>query len=182
MTKAIYIIGPESSGNRLMLRLMLAAGCRGELRDDNSQPFDNGFPSDNGEPIAYLRTVPHAQKVHDPKDDILKLRKLGYDVMAIVMVRDWYPMCRSQVTTKHVTTLFEAEQRSMGALGLIFHALHVSNTPFVVVTYSGLVNRPVAMGHWLFGYLGFPLPIEIEAIHNADHKWWAQYLEAVGMA
>jgi hypothetical protein len=162
-----------------MLRLMYAAGCQGELRNDNSQLYDDGFPPDNGKPIAYLRTMPHAQKMYDPKDDILKLRKLDYDVMAIVMVRDWYPMCKSQVAVKHTVTMFEAEQRARQGLNLIFHALHVCTVPYIVVTYAGLFMHPDELTCWLFNYLDLEHPMFTEEITDEDDKWWSPYqLEA----
>jgi len=109
VNRCYLLCGPESAGNRLVARMLLAAGCRG--RAAPRQPFDvpgdwHGFqpPSSGRGPIVWIRSFPHGHPPVWVSLDKLCLHLLnkGYSPHLIVTVRDPHCMARSQrLTHRH---------------------------------------------------------------------------------
>lgn len=176
MTNAILVMGAESSGNRLMLRILHAAGCAGKLHEDNSQDFDTYLPPASDTPIAWLKTFPHAQEYPDMDAWYNKLRSAGYQVGgAVVMIRDWFPMLSSQVAIKHAPDHIMCNARSQGGLVRIFEGLHEYSIPFFTVTYSGLVHHTKPLLTWLLPQLDARLQVPDIDVYDGDEKWWEKY-------
>ena len=172
MTNAILVMGAESSGNRLMLRILHAAGCAGKLHEDNSQDFESHLPLANGTPIAWLKTFPHAQEYPSLNMWSKQVKAAGYKPTFIVMLRDWFPMISSQVSVGHVATAERAIARSSRGLALIFEWLLMHEAEFVTVTYSGLVHHTKPLLTWLLPQLDARLQVPDIDVYDGDLKWW----------
>ena len=170
MTLAVMVLGAESSGNRLMTRLLIAAGCDGD--GDVFQRLDAGIPPAGTQPIVWLRSVPHNNEFPALGACFRLLRTQGYRVKAVVMLRDWQPMTRSQVETGHTPSPELAEERTRQAYPHIFNALLAADVPYVTVTLEGLIARPESVLRWLTNWLGLPMPDTHETIRDVDEKWW----------
>lgn len=103
--KAFVVIGPESSGTRIVTRLFCAVGCLGGY--EHVQPLDcfieNGgdFPYVKGRDIVFRRSVPHANQVPDICRIQDKFEREGFDVYWIIVIRDWYCTIASAAEHKH---------------------------------------------------------------------------------
>lgn len=113
--KAVFVIGPESSGTRLMTRLLIRAGCVGD--DTHFQPFDtHGLPAaSEGRDVVWRRSLPHGGQWPDLVGMIQDARELGYDVRVVFMQRDDNVLILSQVAATHARTAEEAETHIMRA-------------------------------------------------------------------
>ena len=99
-TSAYLVLGPESSGTRLMTRILIAAGCAGY--DGHDQVFDTALPIADGRPIVWRRSVPHRREWPEIGWMLRLLCEQGYTPRIVVMARDWYAMARSQASAGHV--------------------------------------------------------------------------------
>lgn len=156
---AYIVVGPESSGNRYLVRFLCAAGCAG--RGEQDQPFDGpapGYrfvpPTDVTGPIAFYRSFPHGGLWPDLSAMATTARRAGFLVTVLVMVRDPAVVEMSQVRDGHVITAESALVRVQEAYRAIFDGLSRSGSEFVVVPYQSLA-RP-SFRRWLTDRLGLP--------------------------
>jgi len=167
MPRAVLVMGPESSGTRLATRILIAAGCHGD--GDHEQWFDQALPGDLPL-IVWRRSVPHARAWPDLARWIVQVRGTGYTVEAVVMMRDWLSMCRSQVKRQHVREIGEAEMHARFAYASIFTVLAATITPYIVLSYDNLVARPMAVQRWLAQRLNLPRVPSVDVINaNAEY-------------
>ena len=132
--KAYLILGPESSGTRMMTEVLLAAGCTGDA--GHEQRFDNTWP-DGESPIVWRRSIPHAGEWPSIDRMIHHLRQSDYEVYAVVTMRDWSAMARSQV--EHWNHTFEsAIENIRTAYPYIFSALLKFRVPYIMTSYESL--------------------------------------------
>ena len=172
MKRAFLVLGPESSGTRLMTRLLIAAGCNGS--DDHfNQPFDGGVPMNGPELAIWRRSVPHDKQWANIPSMVRALRGANYRVMAVVTTRDWHATCRSQVAMGHVRDYKMAQDNLHDAYPHIFSGLERAQCNFVVVSYDALVRRPKPFLRVLMDMLELPFPESIENIYDGNEKWYA---------
>jgi hypothetical protein len=172
--KAFLVLGPESSGNHFVTDILVNAGCKGdsghrgtwEAGAENAvpQPWDNELPRDGTTPIVWRRSVPHGGDWVDIKGMVGNLRKLGYTVVAVVIVRNMFATIRSQIRRRMHNTEGEIRVNFRRALVRIFTELEKEGVPFVLQTYEALVNYPEAQD-CLLKQLELPLPVERLKIH-----------------
>ncbi len=101
MKRAFLILAPEGSGNRMWVRLLMAAGCRG--RGEYAQEFDwpgrvNLFkpPEGYAGPIVWFRSVPHRNEWADASAMAGNVRAAGWEPCFLLPIRDAYCTKRSQ--------------------------------------------------------------------------------------
>lgn len=171
MTGSYLVLGPESSGTRLMTRLLMAAGCRGD--DGHGQHFDDELPSADGTPIVWRRSVPHAEQWPDIQTMVAQLTDTGYSTQAVVMTRAWWAMMPSQVANRNVPDQLAALGRIRRAYAHIYGPLWDCGVPFTVVSYEALVQWPGETVGNLCDLLGLPMPAldVVETIKDANSKW-----------
>lgn len=140
--QALLVLGPESSGNRFLTRLLVAAGCQGV--GAHVQPWDTHPPTTES-PIVWLRSMPHAHD-WDYLDDMVRyLRREWYGIYAVLIARS-FPFCQqSQVVNGHTTALMEATMQTEWAWKHLVADLDRLTVPFVVLTYEGLVQHTDAI-------------------------------------
>lgn len=171
--RAYLVLGPESSGTRLMTRLLIAAGCEGT--DEHVQPWDSQTPT--APLIVWRRSLPHGGQWPDVQSLITRLQAAHYSVTALVMSRDWHPMALSQIDNGHVADMAQAIDHVRRAYGLIFPALAATQTPFELVNFESLVARPQQAAAQLMTRLGLPVPECVE-VFDANVKHYGG-LEAI---
>jgi len=173
--RAILVVGPESSGTRLMTAALIAAGCTGDAT--HQQRFDKRLPD---QPlIVWRRSYPHFHSWPNSKARINRLKDAGYDVSLAVMTRDWHCMSSSQVRSGHVSDRATAMANIRRAYVEIFEALRSTTAPFVVVSYESLVRyREAALKRVLAEFGLKPAAIEIR---DANRKYFQSFsLHAAG--
>lgn len=159
---AYLVLGPESSGTRLMTSILINAGCSGSA--DHEQPFDKKI---EGDLIVWRRSFPHNGKW--PKIRLLLKQLGGYSVTIVVMVRDWYYLISSQVAGGHTQTAIEANDNAATAYVEIFSQL--KNIPFIVVSYESLILNGEKAQINMLNELGLPIPETFVSIVNGDSKY-----------
>src|SRR5581483_9496380 len=105
--RAFLVLGPESSGTRLVTRCLIAAGCQG--CGDHAQDLDASLDG-AADLIVWRRSLPHGSLWPDLREMLLALRSHGYAVQVLVTVRSHYCMVRSQIRARHVQTSSQAER------------------------------------------------------------------------
>ena len=132
MTKrAFLVLGPGTSGMRLMTRLLIAAGCYGDDGDD--QRLDHGLPADEAL-IVWRRSLPHRGEWPDLRAMIRGLEAAGYETTAIVMSGKPDP----NIVSTRISQVYAQ----------IFYALHVTSTLGEIVDLDALTKRPAeVVGH-----------------------------------
>lgn len=171
MTNAYLVLGAESSGNRLMTRVLIAAGCAGVA--GAQQALDDAIPPADGTPIVWLRSVPHGRVFPDIAAHIHLLDAAGYCVRCVVMHRDFHAQTHSQVAARHVQTLEQAQMHVRLAYQRIYAALSETKCWYVALNYEALVQNPDAVMAWLLPMLDLPIPLLSEPIRNENEKWYA---------
>lgn len=165
--RAILVLGPESSGTRMMTKVLIAAGCDGD--GDAVQRWDDIIPT--GELIVWRRSVPHAGRWPDIAQMVKALRAAEYDVSAIVTSRAWWPMAQSQVRRRHVWKLADAYEHLRLAYPHIFMALAEAQVPFVVSSYEDIVARPIKAFAALLNQIGLTVPDNLY-VYDGNQKWY----------
>lgn len=155
MTKrAILALGPESAGNHLLMQCLLNAGCDGDAGD--VQRWDTIDPS--APLIAWGRSVPSNGVWPDIVLMAMRLRRLGYEVQAVVITRNWRSTTKSQVRRGRVADEDAALANLRRAMPHIFNALAAASIPYVVCHYDYLVTAPAVALAYLCDALGLDRP------------------------
>ncbi len=165
--RAILVAGPESSGTRMMTKILMAAGCAGD--DDSHQRWDHEDPQ--GDLIVWRRSVPHARGWPVLRELVRHLRTFGYEVSALITTRAWWPMAQSQVFHHHVPDMATALVNIAGAYPHILAGLTAASVPYTMAHYENIVTRPDKALATLLGALGLKAPIGFE-VFDANEKWY----------
>jgi len=171
--RAILVMGAVSSGTRMLTRLFVAAGCNGDGNKDHTQRWDTEQP--HGDLIVWRRHVPTRRTpkwaIHE--NAIYALQSLGYDVHAVIIVRDWFPTVQSALKANHRPNKAAVEEMNREVWRLMFRDLP-SDVPFTVVTYESLIQRPQQAFYALCDHLGIERPSSFEAIEDGNEKHFQQ--------
>lgn len=167
--RAYVVLGPVSSGTKLMTGMLIAAGCKGS--DKHAQPWDKKLPHDD-ELIVWRRSVPHGKKWELPgiRWMLTQLEDRGYDPTVIIMSRDWYPMAKSLVLNHPPGSLKEAYNSIQAAYPYIFS--QIEDAPYEMVNYEALILNAEGVMETLFARLDL-LPQENIEIYNGNEKHYA---------
>ncbi|MBN1815326.1 MAG: hypothetical protein JXA14_26075 [Anaerolineae bacterium] len=165
------MLGPESSGTRLLTGVLIAGGCAGEVT--HRQRFDE-LPPHDAPYVVWRRSAPHARSWPDVEGMVGTMREQGYRVVGVVTTRDWMAMCHSQISRGHSPTVEAAERRIRTAYAHIFGHLTRLGVEFITVSYEGLVQRPEATFLWLKERLGLPRTPVVK-IRDSNARYYRQY-------
>lgn len=173
-SRAFFVLGPESSGTRLVTRLLIAAGCHGS--SDHVQPLDDSqfnlksIPIST--PVVWRRSIPHNNEI--PKISAMIDRVHPRTTMAIVTVRDWYCIVQSQLRdNQHATSLDQANYNIFHAYELIFTKLSYWKIPYRIFVYEAAVLNPEMAQSRFLESLGLPALSKPVEIHNGNDKYWS---------
>lgn len=184
-SRVFYIsAGPESSGNRFLVSLLLSAGCYG--KSDHVQPFDpkqakiaRGHWSDHVHIDAHAttrsccvmhRSIPHGGGWPNLQDLVYQIQSAGFEPRLLLPQRADDATFNSQVQQGHVRTVEEARHNTLKARQHITNALaampHVWSRP---VYYEQLGNEHYV--HTLFeDEMGLTLPADHPRFEDRDEK------------
>ena len=171
MKRAFLVYGPESAGNRLMTRILVACGCYGDGEHHQRLNFDP--PPSNATDIAWFRSVPYAQRWPDLIEHIDQVMRYDYVPYALVMNRDTNAVAQSQIKVGHSKDLTAAYRSIEAAYKVIFHAINHHNIHYVMVSYESLFLRQSAYLGWLLDHIGLRLQVPVERVIDANEKYYA---------
>lgn len=166
--KAFLVIGPESSGTRLVTKIFLHMGCFGDA--GHVQHLDSLiFPEDRN--IVFRRSLPHASVFPD-LDRIYNLISQTHDTRVVVTMRSLYPMIRSQINACHVADKNHATRNISLAMYTIARFLYFTSPQFYIVTYEDLVLHPDGAIQKLSEFAELPVIDEVENIFDGNSKYY----------
>lgn len=176
-TNAILVLGPESSGTRLVTRILIKAGCLGS--DEHIQKWDDAeFPSPE-HPIVFRRSVPHGGKWPDIQQYIEQLRQKGYYVQAVVTARDWHAACKSQMHHHHVKNEDEGYKNLKNVYPYVFKTLDHFQVPYIMINYESIIANHLSINETL-KFLQLPQLTEAAlhslSLYNGNEQWY-KFLE-----
>jgi len=152
MKQGYFVVGPESSGTRLMTQLLMGVGCFGDYTHDQRLDEPGLWPDEQR--LVWRRSVPHRHNMPDVFLCIMRMRSNGYNTTVLVMSRDWHSMAISQEQIGHVKSTTEALSNIQLAYTYIFNSLLDATVAFEIVNYEALVARPQECAHYLFNRIG----------------------------
>ena len=148
--RAFLVVGPESTGTRLVTSILIAGGCEGD--SGHEQEFDKKLPkAGTSGDIVWRRSIPHYFQWPSIPVLLDQLYKAGYGVQVVVTMREMSVTARSQVAAGHVANLRQAETNYIKALKHIFGGLSivVADPQITVVSYDMLTTYPEQTVPWL---------------------------------
>lgn len=181
MNRAILVLGPESSGTRLVTRILINAGCAGS--SEHFQPIDYSYRPDRSQPdyrallvdplLVWRRSVPHNGQPLDLGR--MKSILLGYKIDAVVVQRDMYCVVESQVKNKLATNRTVARERYDRAYRFIFEQLIAMDIPMYLLSFESLIMEPVQTQHSMLKALGLRVPDMHVRVTDENRKHWDRY-------
>lgn len=109
MRRAFFVLGPESSGTRMLTKALMECGAYGD--SSHEQRLDTLDFDEAPDLIVFRRSVPHAGIWPPIRGLIRKMEKAGYDVTPIVIVRNPHYTALSQVRVMHSPSYEVARER-----------------------------------------------------------------------
>lgn len=97
---AFFVIGPESSGTKMLTEALIKTGVHGSY--GHHQPMDNGNFSKLPDIIVFRRSLPHARQWASLESICRRFELFGYKVVPIVILREPAITRLSQVKNGHV--------------------------------------------------------------------------------
>ena len=168
--RAFVVMGPPSSGTRLMARLLIAGGCEGD--GDHEQRWDDVAPT--GDLVVFRRHQPTGRLpgwATEHGNVITALQAMGYTVVGIIISRDWHCTTESQVAAPHVADTEEGRQLNMSCWRNIFANLP-EGVEYEIVSYESLVQRPQRVVECLYQRWGLDASQPVERIEDANAKYY----------
>lgn len=173
MKRAFLVLGPESTGTRLLTSQLLAGGCSGDASHD--QPYDSGEFGD-ADPIVWRRSFPWTvdRLWPDVGTDLLPLlHASGYQVSrALVTTRDWYATAKSQVRQQHVSSEAVALKNITIAYREIFRQLAEHGIEALVVSYEAMTSYKELAVRKLLRELGLDPQAQLRPIQDESRKYY----------
>jgi hypothetical protein len=167
MKEAFLVFGPESSGTRLMTRVLIACGCVGD--GGHKQGWDSIWPRDE-DLIVWRRSFPHERRWPNIAQIVEQLRSRGYQVSAFLTNRDWYATARSQVYRGHVPSLDVAYWNISSAFARIASAFQTMEVPYQIAQYEILPD--VRYLTRLLQRFSLQICSQLEPIENFNHRYY----------
>ena len=182
MSKRIFIVaGPESSGNRLVARLLVKAGCWGDgstvqrldtLAQDADPEAINELTGE-AQNLVLVRSFPHAKKWINLKDVADLFRNGGFEPFLVITRRNWPCTVLSQLNAGHVKTGGEAFANIANAERRLAIEVKRAKCKRMVMDYDFLVSHPKAATAWLLRWCGFEptddSSAEVRVYNNDKH-------------
>jgi hypothetical protein len=155
MKRAFFVIGPESSGTRMMTRAFIkcgAYGSGGHLQILDEEGFKGGH-----EMIVFRRSVPHGKFMPKLSRLVGRMTKNNYVITPIVILRDKDACAASQVKNKHAKNLEESRLSIEEAVNHIYSELSSVELHPIIIHYEPFVkNQDVRKA--FFTSLGLSVP------------------------
>jgi len=175
--EAIIVVGPESSGTRIMTKILIACGAWGD--HGHNQRMDKKVP-EGKDLVVWRRSLPHGSraKKRDWPDlwEMKKaLRAAGYcDPLLIGMTRDFKSMVKSQVKNGHVLSEIEAKNNIDDAYHMICSSPFEDDfADICLVSYETLVAHPRGVLEYISEYVdGLDIKAPLPALRDENAKYY----------
>ena len=132
------MLGPESSGTRMLTTALTRAGVYGE--GYHVQAMDNLDFTVTPDTIVYRNSVPHARLMPQIVFTCEKMRLAGYDITALVTDREDKFLELSQVKRLHQPTVADARNSIAWARDYIDEQLKIVGIIPILVQYEDFVG------------------------------------------
>jgi hypothetical protein len=166
---AILVFGPESAGNHLLVRCLIAAGCAGDA--DSIQRWDSQDP--DAPLIVWGRSIPSNGHWPSIRQMQRRMQRLDYSCRAVVITRNWGVTLLSQVGHGRVSNLDAALTNIRWAYTHIFEELDGTDMDWWLCHYDHLIKEPRRELGYLCGALGLPMPA-VDFIRDENAKYGEQ--------
>lgn len=174
MARVLLVLGAEASGTRLVTRLLINAGALGDGGHD--QRWDTeALPAPRCN-LAWRRSLPH--KKSWPELDALadKAAEAGYDLAAVVVVREPTATKASQVRAGHVPDETVAWRHIQRAYLTAFDFIWDHDLPYYLISYEAIIFHPEPAIAGLLDWAGLSLNgWESIYIYDGNVKYYEQH-------
>lgn len=137
---AFIVFGPESSGTRMLTRFLIGCGCLGQ--GDHQQVLDYENPPRDANLVVWRRSIPHEYMNHPNILGMAKLmKKLGYNVVLVPIIRDPETTMKSQVENNHVKNMVSARTNVLKARSYIDSILSKNYFKVFKINYERFVKE-----------------------------------------
>lgn len=185
---AYFVIGAESSGTKMVTKLLMQAGVYGT--DEHDQFIDQAIGNKermdryvSGEPLVVVRrSWPHGGEEPDVKGIYDALTEEGYTVMFVVTTRSYPTMIESQIEfEQHAPTRARALENISDAYLGIFYWIRRLKAPYIMVSYGDMARNKTATLHWMLNALnlGYKPGMEDVIDHERENIRVADYRSQV---
>lgn len=155
MKTAYFILGPESSGTRMVTQAFCLLGMDGDF--GHEQRLDDLEFSSAPDKIVFRRSFPHGDGWPDVPDIVGRLRAEGYEVVPIVIIRDLIANMDSQVRNGHADSHRIAHDSISHAYQCIYTGLQIVGMYPAVVCFEPF-TRDASVREAFFESLGLEAP------------------------
>ena len=138
MKVAYFIIGPESSGTRMLTEAFIKSGCYGD--SDIDQRMDDMNFSESL--IVFRRSLPHGGIWPNIPHIADTMKQSGYRIHPVIILRDKFYTIKSQIKNQHVTTEAEAIDNIRYGIEYAYRNLSAVGLNPAVVLYEVFVKYP----------------------------------------
>lgn len=165
---AIIVSGPESSGNKLLRNILVSSGLTDISETPHIKDVKLGFVGDSK--VVWLRSCPHACEMPDYSLMAKLLRNSGYQVYALVPLRDWSFTVESQYDRGHIGSIGEAILNLVHTYSTIFSSLSTCGVKFVPILYPDLTADPIRTVSRNLKLLGLDTQIQVACDFETENR------------
>lgn len=155
MRRAFLVCGAENAGNKMVTAALVSAGVWGD--DGDLQAMDDLDFTGRPDRIVLRRSVPHGVEIPDLLSITRRMRRAGYRVTVLFVVRKSDYLVSGQMRVGYAKTPEHARQNWERAATLAYRLSAHLQQPLVVVPYELFVELPAVRAD-LFASLGLPPP------------------------
>jgi len=167
MKTAYFVLGPESSGTKMLTKAFCVLGIYGDFK--HRQRMDDLDFSKTPDQIVLRRSLPHGENWPAIADTIGLMKQAGYhNINVILIYRDKDCTVESQMRHSHASTDEEGRAHIEFALDYTHKQLASVNIIPFVVSYEPFVKYETVR-KLFFNYYGLPEPLM--AFHDANEKY-----------
>lgn len=170
MKKAFVVLGPESSGTKLVTKIFIESGCFGD--DGHNQKLDQNTELNDIDTLVFRRSVPHSRVFPDIKGIQDRFEKQGFEVFWVIVVRDWTCTAESAPKYGHKGCVQSARKCLPGEWRYIGDNLKHMKKFYFILT-SALFLEPLRSLKSLENWIGMSINYGIvKEIFDADEKYF----------
>jgi len=165
MRRAYFVMGAEGSGNHMMAEALRSSGC---FEDERHGLYMEDYEFEKMPDLfVFWRSLPHAYRFPDLIEMKAQLEVAGFEVVPILMIRDWYCTMQSVIRRnyQHDPHLVQSNMRM--ALRVSIEAFPDSLT---YVSYESFCHHSEFRA-WLFEQR-FGLPAPTSGIFYSNPRYY----------
>jgi hypothetical protein len=174
--KCFLVFGPESSGTRVLTKLLISCGCIGV--DTHDQVWDSQLnwmmlPKMAKMPMVWRRSFPHARTWPDVVRMVQQVRSVGREEHIVIIVRSSTPTIASQRESGHADSNEAAQFNYVQGLAQIMSYVLMFRAKYTLITYEALQDKMARRA--LVKELGLNF-VDISVV-NKNKRRYAQILD-----